>query len=86
MGFRSVSVNVGASPTLLLEALAGDMDVWLMPGGNVTYFIGGDDVTTSNGLRLSAEDQFHSKVRPGDELWGIVGSGSESIRVLVRNA
>lgn len=50
------------------------------------YYLGGDAVTTDTGLHLFGREPFNTRVRPGDELYGIMGSGSATINVLIRSA
>ncbi len=58
-------------------------DVFMQTIGNETVYLGDDDlVTDSNGLPLMKHTApVHKVLAPGQELWAIVGSGTESLRV-----
>lgn len=87
MAFRSIEVSVTTSATLLLEALAGDVEIWINPdSSSAEYYLGGSDVTASNGLHLFGRTPFQSKIRPTDEIWAVSQSGTSTINVLVRSA
>jgi hypothetical protein len=88
MAFRNISVSLVANtPVQILLAQAGDVDAWTNVDANDPYYIGGPSVTTSNGLFLSgySGNTFHTKVRPGDELWAVAPNNG-SINILVRSA
>lgn len=88
MAFRNINASLAAGvPTLVISAQAGDVDAWVNIDPNDTYFIGGPGVTTANGLRLfgSSANTFHTKVRPGDELWAI-SQNSVDVNIMVRSA
>jgi hypothetical protein len=87
MAFRTTQVTVGDTPTLLLEAQAGDLEVRLdVDQTGAGWYVGGSDVTATSGYRLSGSSEFHSEIRPGDEIYGIVPSGFVFVNVLVRSA
>lgn len=87
MAFRSAEVTVTTTATLLLDALAGDVEMWVNPDASSTeYYLGGSGVTVSNGLHLFGRDPYRTEIRPGDELYAVVSSGTATINVLVRSA
>lgn len=45
-------------------------------------FIGGSDVTISNGLILPKQDSLEIQVPAGDAVWAVVGSGTHLISYL----
>lgn len=88
MAFRNISISLAAGViTKIIDAQAGDVDAWINVDVNDTYFLGGPGVTTSNGLRLfgNSNNTFHTKVRPGDELWA-VAPNSIDVNVMVMSA
>lgn len=74
--------------TQIVDAQAGDVDVWLFPLGAASVYVGGSDVDQSTGLPLVANSVFHVRVRPGDELWAIslTSDVHPQVRVLTRSA
>lgn len=83
MAFRSFSQVVGASPVELYTAQPGDVDVWIRTT-SYDVNIGGGDAQT---FRIRSDDGFHSRVRPGDQIFAVRSSGSNVLtHVLVRSA
>lgn len=95
MAFRNIVTHVnGSTTTLLFTAQAGDLECWVDFEDTVTFFIGGSTVDSANGLRVyshagiaTADQKFHTRIRPGDELYGWMSltAGSDA-HVLVRSA
>lgn len=75
--------TVTTSATKVLDAVDIHRDVFMQIIGNETIYLGDDNqVTTSNGLPLVKHTSASHKILvPGQELWAIVGSGTESLRV-----
>lgn len=87
MAFRTMQVTVTDTPTLLVEAQAGDLEVRLdIDQSSTGWYVGGSDVNTTSGFRLTGASEFRSDVRPGDAVYGIVASGFVFVNVLVRSA
>lgn len=86
MAFRSADITVSTTATLLLAAQAGDVEVWINADPNADYYLGGSVVTVASGLHLFGRGVFRSDVRPGDELWAVVGGSPVTTNVLVRSA
>lgn len=68
------------------RVLAGNniyRDVFMQIVGNETVYIGDDDlVTDSNGLPMVKHSApIHKVLAPGQELWAVVVSGTESLRI-----
>lgn len=51
------------------------------PDGNDLY-IGGDDVTTTNGLKIDNNTNLTIEIPPNEELWAVVSSGTHAAIVL----
>lgn len=86
MAFRNISFTLSSGvSSQLVVAQAGDVDVWINAPGINFYFLGGPAVTISDGLHLVGSDTFHTKVRPGDELWGVAASAATG-SAMVRSA
>lgn len=51
--------------------------------GAADIYVGGDDVTTSNGVRVSsAGGEFAVDISGDDVLWAISGSAGNNVRVI----
>lgn len=48
---------------------------------SATVYLGGSDVTTTNGIELSALDTFSTELVYGDELYAIASSGTPTVQV-----
>lgn len=56
--------------------------VWLQIDGNTTVYIGDSTVTAANGFPLVKHGApIQGNLGPGQDLWAIVESGSETIRI-----
>ena len=53
----------------------------IRPDGNDLY-IGGSDVTITNGLKIDNNTNFTIQIPPNEELWAVVGSGTHGVWVL----
>ena len=75
--------TVTTTATRVLTAADIHRDVFAQIIGNETVYIGDDNqVTTANGLPLVKHSApIHKTLAPGQELWAIVASGTESLRV-----
>lgn len=55
------------------------------PSGGSTVYLGGSDVTTSNGITLPAGSSLPLILGRGDDLW-VVAGGSTTVELLVDQA
>lgn len=77
------ATTVTTTATKVLDASDIHRDVFMQIIGNETVYLGDDNlVTTSNGLPIQKNaEPIHKVLVPGQELWAIVGTGTESLRV-----
>jgi hypothetical protein len=75
--------TVTTSATKVLDAVDIHRDVFMQIIGNETVYLGDDNqVPTINGLPIQKNaEPIHKVLVPNQELWAIVGSGTESLRV-----
>lgn len=87
MAFRTVpfaGLSSGSGPLLIVDAQPGDVEVWIFPHSNVR--ISGSN-TTLNADAYPLTNGFNSRIRPGDEIWGVTGNAmAQSGSVLIRSA
>ena len=79
-------VSVGTSATLLVAGEVNKEYVYLQDGdfdGSSVTYVGGSDVTTANGIKLSKTNQTIFELYEFDELHAISDSASGEVRVLV---
>jgi len=81
---KSASVTVTTEPTLLIAKNETNRYVYLHVVGNATVFLGGSNVSTSNGLATEKQTTPLEIFLPiNEELHGIVETMTEDVRVLI---
>lgn len=66
---------------IVSKAINEPRTIVVRPDGNDLY-IGGADVTTSNGLKIDNNTNFTIEIPPNEELWAVVSSGTHAAIVL----
>ena len=49
------------------------------PSGGASVFIGDSTVTTTTGFELEAQETESFRLEPGESLWGIVSTGTQTV-------
>lgn len=80
------SVSVGTAATKVASPTHGSPVAPVrvtvaVPSGGVTVFFGGPNVTASNGIPVAAGSSLSWELSDGDDLYGVVASGSQSVHV-----
>lgn len=81
---RSSAVTIGTTRSQLTpeaDRLHGRRKI-IIANGSTEIFIGGSDVTSSNGLRLAANARLELDVLDIGDLYGITASGTSDVRIL----
>lgn len=80
-----LQVAIGTTPTVITNGVnVGDTDSDLVVknrGAN-SVFLGGDNVTTSDGFELVAGDAVGIQLSAGEGLYGVVAAGTETVHAL----
>lgn len=71
-------VTVGTSATKLISNTRGAAVV----KADANMYVGGDDVTTSNGWLLTAGDVFNLDLAADDALYAVVASGTATASIV----
>jgi hypothetical protein len=83
MPISSGQVTVGTAAVQIDSTSASVYHLHIHYDGNqADVFIGGSDVTISNGLILPKQDSLEIQVPAGDAVWAVVGSGTHLISYL----
>jgi len=85
MPVSSSAVSVGTSATELVSSQQPPIYVYLQDGdfdGDTQTFVGGSDVTTSTGIKLSKTNQTVFELYEFDSLFAISTGAGGSVRVL----
>lgn len=84
---RSAQVVVGTTPTLLIDSDNINRQVHVHALSNTPVYLGGADVTTSNGYLLEKDDGAHVLLLPlSEKLYAVVATGTETVSVLLPDA
>lgn len=83
---RSTQTTVTTTATLLVAADNVNRHVYIHSISNTAVYLGGSDVTTSNGFILEKDDGYLDLTIPiGETLYAVVGTGTETVSVLLPN-
>ncbi len=83
---RSAQVTVGTTATLLAGADNINRLIYVHALSNTSVYLGGSDVTTSNGFILEKDDGYLSLTIPiGETVYAVVATGTEVVSVLLPN-
>ncbi len=86
MAFSSAQTSVGTTATLLNSVQGVESDALVkVPSGGVTVFVGGSDVSTTNGFGIDPGETIPVGPLRYDELYGVVASGTQTVHVLGRD-
>ena len=84
---RSAQVVVGTTPTLLIDSDNINRQVHVHALSNTPVYLGGPDVSTTNGYLLEKDDGAHVLLLPlSEKLYAVVGTGTETVSVLLPDA
>lgn len=84
MSIRSTVVTVGTTPTFLSAGGQGGGELRTIIVRNdsiVDVFIGGDDVTTANGMRMPASTEKTLDLDISDSLYACVAAATQPVQI-----
>lgn len=85
MAFRGTRVDVGTTAVKVVAATHGRASgsgALLQNAGSADIDLGGDGVTAGAGFPLGAGESVSVELEPGESLYAIVASGTESLAIL----
>ena len=83
---RSTQTSVTTAATLLVAADNINRQIYIHSLSNTAIYLGGSTVTTSTGFLLEKDDGYLALTIPiGETLYAIVGTGTETVTVLLPN-
>ncbi len=77
----SRQVTITTTPTVIVPSDIADQTA-LLHATNSALFIGGSDLTTSNGYLVDHKDKLTIPVGDHEGLYGVVSSGTTTVSVL----
>jgi hypothetical protein len=85
MALVSSQVAVGTSATLLAKADADGCRVVIHKQQNHIIYVGGPNVTTSNGFLFDHDGTVDLDLEPNEEIYGVSTSGETAYIMTTRN-
>jgi hypothetical protein len=88
MAVTSNQVSVGTTATLIFTADTDGNLIYLTMADSGNVHLGGAGVTTSTGMRIEHGSAMHPieiKLGAGEALYGVTGTGTEVVTVLITN-
>ena len=80
----SAQVTVNTTATVLVAATDFDQTAWLHNSGGGVVYIGGSNVTTTNGYKLDNGDKMELPVGDHEALYGVTATGTNVVCVLTQ--
>lgn len=80
----SAQVTVNTTATVLVAATGFDQTAWLHNSGGGVVYIGGSNVTTTNGYKLDNGDKMELPVGDHEALYGVTATGTNVVCVLTQ--
>jgi hypothetical protein len=82
MAVKSTQLTIGTTPTLIVGETQSPKSVMVSGQSVGNVFIGGSDVTTTNGTDAGKLEGVVLRLNQTDSLYGIVSSGTHTLQVL----
>ena len=80
----SSQVNVGTTAVIIAPAANSYQNIYLHNLGGGAIYIGGSNVTTSNGYKLDNGDKLSLIIGDVEALYGVAASGTHTLAVLAQ--
>lgn len=80
----SAQVSVNSTATVLVAATAFDQSVYLHNSGGGIVYLGGPNVSTTNGYKLDNGEKLSLMVGDHEALYGVTASGTNVVGVLIQ--
>ena len=86
MSLKSEQITVGLTAVRVLTGNNVNRHVYLHDDSSHPVYLGGSDVTTSNGLEINKNTQVDLFVPADCELWAVSGNADQNISILYLTA
>lgn len=80
---RSITVTVGTTAVLVVDADDKNREVYLHNAGGGKVYLGGANVTASDGFHVANAESVTVQVPLKEKLYGISASGTNAVIVLL---
>jgi hypothetical protein len=83
---KSTTHTITTTASKIVEPNAGAQTIYIHIGGNGIVYLGGSDVTSTNGMPTEKHAvPIEIFVPRGNELWAVTGTGTETLKILQEN-
>ena len=79
---KSTAVTVATTATVVVSADNKNRDVYIHNSGGSKIYLGGSDVTTTNGYHLANTESAAFFLPLGETIYGVVAAGTNVVNVL----
>jgi hypothetical protein len=82
MTMKSQQLTVGLTAARILEAENTNRHIYFHDDSSHPVYLGGADVTTSNGLEIPKNSLLELFMPANEELWAVSGNADQSVSIL----
>ena len=82
MTMKSEQLTVGLTAARILEAENTNRRVYFHDDSSHPVYLGGSDVTTSNGLEIPKNSLLEMFIPANEELWAVSGNADQIVSIL----
>lgn len=82
MTMKSEQLTVGSSAARILTAENTNRHVYFFDDSSHPVYLGGSDVTTSNGLKVPKNTGFEIFMPANEELWAVSSNTDQTVSIL----
>jgi hypothetical protein len=79
---KSEQITIGLTPVRILNDLNTNRHIYFFDDSSHPVYLGGSDVTTSNGLKVPKNSGFEIFIPANDELWAVSDNADQKISIL----
>ena len=82
MTMKSEQLTVGLTAARILEAENTNRHIYFHDDSSHPVYLGGSDVTTSNGLEIPKNLLLEMFIPANEELWAVSGNADQAVSIL----
>jgi hypothetical protein len=85
MTMKSEQLTVGLTAVRILQTGTTNKWVYFHDDSSHPVYLGGSDVTTSNGLEVPKDTLFDLYIPAQEELWAVSGNADQTVSILYQD-
>ena len=82
MTMKSEQITIGLTAVRILDDLNTNRHIYFFDDSSHSVYLGGSDVTTSNGLKVPKNSGFEIFIPVNEELWAVSDNPDQTISIL----